>query len=105
MFLRRENRSNGTPLFASLPPNRISQLLDGTGRDSCTLAVILGVTDVEPFIMGITQAAGRVTPLKEAARAVLIAAARNNLIKGIYSYSLAGGKTKIQQRTLGLRAP
>jgi uncharacterized membrane protein (DUF4010 family) len=60
------------------------------------LAAIMGVTDVDPFIMGMTQAAGTLTPLKEAAAAVLIAAASNNLIKGIYAYSLAGAKTKRQ---------
>ena len=50
-----------------------------------TLAAIMGVTDVDPFIMGMTQAAGSITPLKVAAAAVLIAAASNNLIKGIYA--------------------
>ncbi len=61
-----------------------------------TLAAIMGVTDVDPFIMGMTQAAGTVTPLKEASEAVLIAAASNNLIKGVYAYSLAGLKTRTQ---------
>ena len=60
------------------------------------LAVVLGVTDVDPFIMGMTQAAGTLTPLKLAAGAVLIAAASNNIAKGIYSYSLADRKTGIQ---------
>jgi uncharacterized membrane protein (DUF4010 family) len=58
-----------------------------------TLAAIMGVTDVDPFIMGMTQAAGTVTPLKVAAVAVLIAAASNNLMKGIYAYSLADRRT------------
>jgi uncharacterized membrane protein (DUF4010 family) len=61
-----------------------------------TLAAIMGVTDVDPFIMGMTQAAGALTPLRVAAGAVVIAAASNNLIKGIYAYSLAGRKTGIQ---------
>ncbi len=61
-----------------------------------TLAAIMGVTDVDPFIMGMTQAAGTLTPLKIAATAVLIAAASNNLIKGIYAYRLADRKTGIQ---------
>ena len=65
-----------------------------------TLAAIMGVSDVDPFIMGMTQAAGTLTPLKEAAGAVLIAAASNNLIKGIYAYSLAGGRTRIQAFSL-----
>lgn len=67
-----------------------------------TLAAIMGVTDVDPFIMGMTQAAGAVTPLNVAAVAVLIAAASNNLIKGIYAYSLADRRTGIQ--SLGLLA-
>jgi uncharacterized membrane protein (DUF4010 family) len=65
-----------------------------------TLAAIMGVTDVDPFIMGMTQAAGALTPLKVAAAAVLIAAASNNLVKGIYAYSLADRKTGVQSLAL-----
>jgi uncharacterized membrane protein (DUF4010 family) len=61
-----------------------------------TLAAIMGVTDVDPFILGMTQAGGKVTALGVAAAAVLIAAASNNLIKGIYAFSLADRKTGIQ---------
>ncbi len=61
-----------------------------------TLAAIMGITDVDPFIMGMTQAAGTLTPLRIAADAILIAAASNNLIKGIYAYALADRKTGIQ---------
>lgn len=64
------------------------------------LAAVMGVTDVDPFIMGMTQAAGTLTPLKVAAVAVLIAAASNNLIKGIYTYSLADKKTGRQGLSL-----
>ena len=64
------------------------------------LAAIMGVTDVDPFIMGMTQAAGTLTPFKVAASSVLIAAASNNLIKGIYSYSLADRKTGRQSLPL-----
>jgi uncharacterized membrane protein (DUF4010 family) len=60
------------------------------------LAAIMGVTDVDPFIMGMTQAAGTLTPLRVAATAVAIAAASNNLIKGIYAYSLADKRTGMQ---------
>ncbi|HTX77950.1 MAG TPA: MgtC/SapB family protein [Terracidiphilus sp.] len=58
-----------------------------------TLAAIMGVTDVDPFIMGLTQAAGAITAVKVAAGAILIAASSNNVVKGIYAYSLAGGRT------------
>ena len=65
-----------------------------------TLAAIMGVTDVDPFIMGMTQAAGTLTPLKAAAGAVVIAAASNNLVKGIYSFSFADRKTGTQSLAL-----
>ena len=61
-----------------------------------TLAAIMGVTDVDPFIMGLTQAAGKLTPMNVAAGAILIAAASNNIAKGIYAYSLADRKTGLQ---------
>ena len=64
------------------------------------LAAIMGVTDVDPFIMGMTQSAGTLTPLKVAAVAVLIAASSNNLIKGIYSFCLADRKTGRQSLPL-----
>jgi uncharacterized membrane protein (DUF4010 family) len=65
-----------------------------------TLAAIMGVTDVDPFIMGLTQAAGTLTPLKVAAGAILIAASSNNIVKGIYAFSLADRKTGVQSLTL-----
>lgn len=65
-----------------------------------TLAAVMGVTDVDPFIMGMTQAAGALTPVKVAAAAVLIAAASNNLVKGIYAFSLADRKTGTQSFAL-----
>jgi len=64
------------------------------------LAAIMGVTDVDPFIMGMTQSAGSLTPLKVAATAVLIAAASNNVVKGIYSFSLADRQTGRQSLPL-----
>jgi uncharacterized membrane protein (DUF4010 family) len=67
----------------------------GTGGVD-TLAAIMGVSDVDPFIMGLTQAAGTLTPVKVAAGAILIAAASNNVAKGIYAYSLADKKTGLQ---------
>ena len=57
------------------------------------LAAIMGVSDVDPFIMGLTQAAGTLTPVNVAVGAILIAAASNNVAKGIYAYSLADRKT------------
>jgi uncharacterized membrane protein (DUF4010 family) len=64
------------------------------------LAAVMGVTDVDPFILGMTQTAGTLTPLQVAAVAVVIAAASNNLIKGIYAYAIASRKTGIQSFSL-----
>jgi uncharacterized membrane protein (DUF4010 family) len=60
------------------------------------LAAIMGVSDVDPFIMGLTQAAGTLTPVKIAAAAIVISAASNNVIKGIYAFSLADRKAGLQ---------
>jgi uncharacterized membrane protein (DUF4010 family) len=65
-----------------------------------SLAALMGVTDVDPFIMGMTQAAGQATPVTVAAAGILIAAASNNLVKGIYAYCLSDRKTGIQSFSL-----
>lgn len=57
------------------------------------LAVLMGVSDVDPFIMGMTQTAGGVTPVAAAASAILLAASSNNLIKGIYAFAAADRET------------
>ena len=64
------------------------------------LAAIMGVTDVDPFIMGITQSTPALTPLTLASASILIAAASNNLVKGIYAYAMADRKTGIQSLCL-----
>jgi uncharacterized membrane protein (DUF4010 family) len=71
-----------------------------------TLAAIMGVTDVDPFILGIAQAAPTLTPLRLAAAGILIAAASNNVIKGVYAYALSPGRTgaKSLALLLGLAA-
>jgi uncharacterized membrane protein (DUF4010 family) len=65
-----------------------------------SLAALMGVADVDPFIMGMTQEGGTSTPLRVAASAILIAAASNNLMKGIYAYSLSGRRTGVQSISL-----
>jgi uncharacterized membrane protein (DUF4010 family) len=65
-----------------------------------SLGALMGVTDVDPFIMGMTQAAGSTAPLGVAAAAILIAASSNNLVKGIYSFSLSDRKTGVLSLSL-----
>jgi uncharacterized membrane protein (DUF4010 family) len=57
------------------------------------LSGIMGVSDVDPFILGLTQSAGTTTPLTLASTGIIIAAASNNLVKGIYARVFAGPKT------------
>ena len=64
------------------------------------LAALMGITDVDPFIMSMTQAAPAFTPLQWAAAAILIAAASNNVVKGVYAYALAPRTTGLA--SLGL---
>ena len=60
------------------------------------LAAIMGVADVDPFIMGMTQAAGASTPLYVAALGILITVASNNLVKGIYAFSFGDRRAGIE---------
>jgi uncharacterized membrane protein (DUF4010 family) len=64
------------------------------------LAAVMGVVDVDPFTLGMTQSAGAATPLPSAAGAILIAAASNNLAKGIYAYALSDRKTGVESLAL-----
>jgi uncharacterized membrane protein (DUF4010 family) len=70
-----------------------------------TLAATMGVTDVDPFILSMTQGPPS-TASGLAASAILIAAASNNVVKGVYAYALSprgtGGKSLVL--LLGLAA-
>jgi uncharacterized membrane protein (DUF4010 family) len=61
-----------------------------------TLAAIMGIIDVDPFVMGLTQTAGSVVPLGVAAAAIVIATSSNNLAKGIYAYIFGDKATGVQ---------
>ena len=61
-----------------------------------TLAALTGVTDVAPFVMGLTQTAGIGTPMGIAALAVVVATASNNLIKGVYAFAFADRPTGLR---------
>jgi uncharacterized membrane protein (DUF4010 family) len=51
-----------------------------------TLAALMGVADVDPFIMGLTQGGGAATTLHLAAVGVVVCTASNNLVKGGYAW-------------------
>jgi uncharacterized membrane protein (DUF4010 family) len=60
------------------------------------LGALTGVTDITPFIMGMTQALGTLITIKVAAAAIVIATASNNVVKAIYAYSLADRQTGLE---------
>jgi uncharacterized membrane protein (DUF4010 family) len=58
-----------------------------------TLAGIVGVTDVDPFILGVAQSHGMVLSLHAAAVSIIIAASSNNLAKAAYAVGFADRST------------
>ena len=60
------------------------------------LAAVMGVADVDPFILGMTTAAGAATAWNVAAIGILIAAASNNLMKGIYTFVFSERRAGLQ---------
>jgi uncharacterized membrane protein (DUF4010 family) len=58
-----------------------------------TLAGIMGITDVDPFILGLTQSAGQSVSIPVAAISILIATASNNIVKGIYALIFGDSQT------------
>jgi uncharacterized membrane protein (DUF4010 family) len=57
------------------------------------LAALMGLTDINPFVMGMTQAAATSTPLALAASAIAIAASSNNALNGVYAFAFADRRT------------
>ncbi len=57
------------------------------------MAAITGLAPVDPFIMGLTQTAGKITAFGLAAGGVVVAAASNNLAKAIIAGVLGGSKS------------
>ena len=64
------------------------------------LAAIMGVTDVDPFVLSLTQSAGAITSTGLAAAAILIASASNNVMKALYAFGFADRKTGTQSLCL-----
>jgi uncharacterized membrane protein (DUF4010 family) len=52
------------------------------------LAAIVGITDIDPFVLSIAQ--GHVAAQPEIATTILIATASNNLLKALYTFVFAG---------------
>jgi uncharacterized membrane protein (DUF4010 family) len=63
------------------------------------LATLTGLSDITPFVLGLTQTPGT-PPLNVAAAAILIAAASNSVVKGVYAFAFADRKTGKQALAL-----
>jgi len=61
------------------------------------LAAIAGMTDIDPFVLGMTQS-GQASAF--AAHAIAIAASSNNVVKGFYAFGFADRRTGLQALAL-----
>jgi len=66
------------------------------------MAVISGLAPVDPFIMGLTQTAGKMTSMGLAVAGVILAAASNNFAKAFIALALADRRTGRQSLILML---
>ncbi len=69
-------------------------------RGLLALAAIMGVTDVDPFVLSLTQSAGAVASTTLAAAAVLVATSSNNVVKAFYALGFADRKAGLQSLLL-----
>jgi uncharacterized membrane protein (DUF4010 family) len=57
------------------------------------LAAIVGITDIDPFVLNLAQGGTSGVTQTVLASAILIAASSNNILKAVYAVSFAGGRT------------
>jgi uncharacterized membrane protein (DUF4010 family) len=57
-----------------------------------TLAAIVGISDIDPFVLNLAQGGLNGVPLSALVAAILIAASSNNILKAFYAASFAGGR-------------
>jgi len=60
-----------------------------------TLAAIVGVTDIDPFVLNLAQGGTTGMSNSALAAAILIAASSNNILKALYAAAFAGGRAPI----------
>jgi uncharacterized membrane protein (DUF4010 family) len=53
----------------------------------------MGLSDVDPFVLSLTQSAGAVTTLTVAAAGVVVSSASNNAMKALYAFGFADRDT------------
>jgi uncharacterized membrane protein (DUF4010 family) len=69
------------------------------------LAAVVGVTDIDPFVLSIAQNQTAALSLTTAASAILIAASSNNVLKAVYTVAFSRQRESwIPASVLGLLA-
>jgi uncharacterized membrane protein (DUF4010 family) len=56
------------------------------------LAAIVGITDIDPFVINIAQGGAAGLPLAALSAAILIAASANNIAKAAYALGFGGAR-------------
>jgi uncharacterized membrane protein (DUF4010 family) len=64
------------------------------------LGGIMGLADVDPFILGIAQSAGQAVAVKVGAIAIIVAAISNNFAKACYAYGFSDRRSGLQSFSL-----
>jgi uncharacterized membrane protein (DUF4010 family) len=57
------------------------------------LAGLMGLSDIDPFVLSLTQSAGTIASFGVASAAIVIAAASNSVVKGFYAFGFADRRT------------
>ena len=57
-----------------------------------SLAAVVGITDIDPFVLNLAQGGASGMPNGVLAAAILIAASSNNILKAVYAAGFAGGR-------------
>jgi len=57
-----------------------------------SLAAVVGISDIDPFVLNLAQGGAASIPTAALAAAILIAASSNNILKAFYAASFAGGR-------------
>ncbi|HYL27152.1 MAG TPA: DUF4010 domain-containing protein [Candidatus Nitrosotalea sp.] len=68
------------------------------------LAAIVGVTDIDPFVLSVAQGGVAGISIPVAASAILVAASSNNVLKAVYAVAFSGGRGRLAAAMLGLLA-
>jgi uncharacterized membrane protein (DUF4010 family) len=69
-------------------------------RGIYALGGLMGLADVDPFILGVAQSAGHDVPVIVGAAGIVVAGVSNNVAKGFYAYGFSNRKTGTQSLVL-----